>query len=171
MNENRNPDEILEDLLPELDLPELDDILLDAQADALIDALTAEDVDNVLTEDAFLPEEVEEKVEFDLDAFLPDDPEELDGTEVNVDDLKLSSGYMDNYPELPDSVEQTSKKDATPAFDDEGEFDAQFNKKQDVRKPTPAKQERPTRKGRPRERKVLVCWVFPICWLPWSGCC
>ena len=152
MNENRNPDEILENLLPELDLPELEGSLLDDQADALIDALTAEGADDALTKDAFLTDELE-KVELDLDAFLPDDPEDLDVTDVTVEDMKLSSGYMDNYPELPDSVEKPSTKSATPAFDDGGDFDAQFNKKQAAQKPTSAKHDRPTRKGRPKRKK------------------
>ena len=148
MNEKHNPDEFLEDMLPELELPELDDVLLEAEADALIDALTAEDADNSL-----FPEEVEEKMEFDLDAYLPDDSEESDGTDVDAADLELSSGYMDNYPVLPDSVDTHTPEPKNPNFDDEGDFDIQFNKKEEPRKQTAASRDRHTRKGRPKRKK------------------
>ena len=149
MNEKHNPDEFLEEQLPELELPELDDILLEEEADALIDALTAEAAD-----DSLIPEEVEEKIEFDLDAYLPDDSEELDGSDVDAAELELSSGYMDNYPVLPDTVEEPAAELENPTFDDGGEFEAQFNKKEEeVRKPAPVNHDRHTRKGRPKRKK------------------
>ena len=148
MNEKHNPDEFLEELLPEPELPELDDILLEEEADALIDALTAEAAD-----DSLIPEEVEEKIEFDLDAYLPDDSEELDGSDVDAAQLELSSGYMDNYPVLPDTVEEPAAELEHPTFDDGGEFEAQFNKKEEVHKSAPVNHDRHTRKGRPKRKK------------------
>ena len=166
MNEKNNTDEILEDLLPELEfpeleLPELEEILLSEEADALIDAITAEAEEDALinaitaevTEESLLSEDADEKMEFDLDAFLPEDPDEIDGTEVDVAELELSSGYMDNYPVLPDTVEEPTAEPENPTFDDGGEFDVQFNRKTDSRKAAPANRDRHTRKGRPRRRK------------------
>ena len=143
MNEKQTPEEILDELMPELDLPEPEDFLPPAEED-------------FLTEE--MPEEPTEKMEFDLDAFLPEDPEA--GTEDTADagdeaplseQPELSSGYMDNYPVLPDAVEEAEVPQAVPTFDDDGDFEENFHKK-DANKKTSGK-ERPTRKGRPRRRK------------------
>lgn len=143
MNEKHNPDEILEDLLPELELQELEELFLTEDSDALIDSIAAE----VAAEDEY----TDEKMEFDLDAYLPEDSEEIDGSEVDI--AELSSGYMDDYPVLPDTVEEPAEEPENPAFDDGGEFDAQFSKKEEAHKPFPANRERHTRKGRPKRRK------------------
>ena len=157
MNDKQNPDEILEDLLPEEELQELEDIFLIPEEDVLIDGITTEAeedalIDAIAAEVAADEDEVDEKIEFDLDAYLPEDSEETDGSEVDI--TELSSDYMDNYPVLPDTVEGPSLESENPAFDDGGEFDIQFNKKEEeTRKPTPVSRERHTRKGRPKRRK------------------
>ena len=145
MNDKHNPDEILEDLLPELDLQELEEIFLTEGTDALSDV-----VDPELSEEIDAPVE---KMEFDLDAYLPEEPEEIDGTDVTVTDLELSSGYMDHYPVLPDAVSETVSEPEVPAFDDGGEFEAQFRKNEAPRKPAAENRERHVRKGRPKRRK------------------
>jgi len=156
MNEKHNPEEILEDLIPESDLPEQEP-LLPEEADALIDELTAE-----VSEEDFLPEEPEEKMVFDPEAFLPDDPEDAVLSDEKLDELieeisaeepELSSGYMDNYPVLPDSVEKPAENPADSAFDDGGDFDAHFSKKGQAKKQPSASKDHPTRKGRPQRRK------------------
>ena len=146
MNEKFNPDELPEDLFPDAEIPEVD-----LSADELIDEITQE-----------AAAEVDAKMEFDLDAFLPEDPdedhisdEEVDALieEVSAEEPQLSSGYMDNYPVLPDSVEQPKKATAEPSFDDGGDFDEHFHKKPDAAKQAPANKDRHTRKGRPKRRK------------------
>ena len=161
MNDKHTPDEILEDLLPELNLPELElsdtaDIP-DEEANALIDAITAEVEEEALVEAIMAEvtpedEEIQEKIEFDLDAYLPDDPEDATDTEVEMEDPELSSGYMDNYPVLPDAVEETLQETKNHTFDDGGEFEAQFNKKEEPRNQPSANREKHIRKGRPMRK-------------------
>jgi len=156
MNDKHNPDEILEDLLPELELQELEEIFQLDESDGLAGpgAAGADDefLIEAITEEITAAEDaVEEKMEFDLDAYLPEDPEEADGTDVDV--AALSSDYMDNYPALPDSVEEPAPKPETPAFDDGGEFEAQFSKKEETPKQPAANREKHVRKGRPRRKK------------------
>ena len=165
MNEKHNPDEILEDLLPEPELQELEEIfhfeetdgLLEpageVDEDALIEAIAAE----VSADDA----EIDEKMEFDLDAYLPEDPEEPEDSDVDMAQVELSSGYMDDYPQLPDSVEEPAAEPETPAFDDGGEFEAQFSKKQEPPKQPSVNQERHTRKGRPKRKKGVGLLGIP----------
>ena len=140
MNENKNPEEILEELgiSTEESTPEYTDLVLDE----IVEECTE------LPEEAV--EETEEKVEFDLDAYLPEDPEEPEEAAEETQ-VVLSSGYIDNYPELPDSVETPAEDTADSEFDDGGEFQENFNKKAD--KSHRSGKERPTRKGRPKRPK------------------
>ena len=156
MNDKHNPDEILEDLLPELELQELEEIFQVEDTEALMDTLTSDTdedalIDAIAAEVAAEDEYTSEKMEFDLDAYLPEDSEEADGSEVDI--KELSSGYMDDYPVLPDSVEEPAAEPENPAFDDGGEFDAQFSKKEETHKPSPVNRDRHTRKGRPKRKK------------------
>lgn len=92
---------------------------------------------------------------FDPDAFIPDDPEDSASAEEAPAEVPAevtgSSGYMDNYPVLPDSVETKPEDINTEHFDDAGEFDQYFDKETADRKRDT--KERPTRKGRPRRPK------------------
>ena len=115
MNEKHTPEEILNGFVQDPENPEIEDIFpIEAGAEA--DEIAVEDIlAEVLSEDEESPEieeadealcEPEEKIEFDLDAFLPDEPEEpAEAAEETAEEPILSSGYMDNYPVLPDSVE------------------------------------------------------------------
>ena len=119
--------------------------------------------------------EESEKVAFDPDAFIPEDPD--DSVESILEELRaegstdeaaadpladipaeylsepeLSSGYMDNYPVMPESVEIPVQEEKPEVFDDGGEFEHNFKKKNDTGKRRSEK-ERPTRKGRPRRPK------------------
>ena len=111
-------------------------------------------------EDPEVPSEESEKMEFDMDAFLPEDSDEAVPEDVtpeaeipeeSAEEPLPSSGYIDNYPVMPDAVEAQPVEEAAPSFDDGGEFDAHFNKKNSAAKRD--SKERPTRKGRPRRRK------------------
>ena len=147
MNEQHNPEAILDELLPE---PE------DFESAPFLDP-ECEIPEAVTTEESM--QENEEKVQFDMNAFIPEDPEEI--SEEVSDELteaapeepqpELSSGYMDNYPQLPDAVEAVPEEKAPETFDDGGDFEESFNKK-DTEKKRSGK-ERPTRKGRPRRPK------------------
>ena len=91
---------------------------------------------------------------FDPDAFLPDDPEDTPSEEApvaEVPEVTGSSGYMDNYPVLPDAVETKPENTPPEHFDDGGEFDQYFDK--EMTDTTHNTKERPTRKGRPRRPK------------------
>ena len=156
MNEKHNPDEILEDLLPELELQELEEIFRFDGADEPTDTDIAEDeflIDAIAAEVAAAEDAVEEKMEFDLDAYLPEDPEEDEDVEAIAEEPEPSSGYMDDYPVLPDAVEESEQEPEVPAFDDDGEFEAQFNKKEVVQKQPSVNTERHIRKGRPKRKK------------------
>ena len=164
MNNKHNPDEILDDLIPDSEFPELDfskEVAhLSEETEAIIDEITAE-----VSEDTDIPELPAEKMEFDLDAFLPEDPEDTMESDVSDTEIEsiieeviadkpaLSSGYMDNYPALPDSVEQPEKKPEKAVFDDGGDFDEQFKKKAEPKKQASGNKDRHTRKGRPKRRK------------------
>ena len=130
MNEKHTPDEILDDLIPESE-----------------DLFPTEEI----PEDFPTEEEPDDKMDFDLEAFLPEDPEEILPEEETIEEPVLSSGYMDNYPVLPDSVEAPAAEETLPDFDDGGEFDQNFTKKDDSQKISG--KDRPTRKGRPKRRK------------------
>ena len=115
------------------------------------------------SEDAAPAESIEEAREeipfdgtFDPEAFLPDDPEEAAPAEevpvVEALQPMGSSGYMDNYPVLPDAVEKPEPEEKkSEVFDDGGEFDRYFDGDKPGKKP--GSKERPTRKGRPRRPK------------------
>lgn len=143
MNEKHNPDEILDEFLPE---PE------DFEATEPFES--ADEIPDELIEEDF-PSEVSEKVQFDMEAYLPEDPE--DSEEILTEEAEeatqpeLSSGYIDNYPQLPDAVETVAEEKTPETFDDGGDFDENFKKKDSSKKR--ATKERPTRKGRPRRPK------------------
>ena len=161
MNEHRNPDEILDELLP--------DPLTDRSADPAVREPGAAEP---LTEGEISTDEFE-KVRFDMDAFLPEDPEdvsdellvqlqaeeaaaaEAENTETEpaeqLPEPELSSGYMDNYPVMPDAVETSPAEESPEAFDDGGEFEENFKRKGTDRQRS--EKDRPTRKGRPRRPK------------------
>ena len=156
MNDKQIPEELLDE-----QIPVSDGISLPDETDALIEENNAElEVEETIPEEPAFSEEAEtfeesEKIEFDLDAYLPEDAEEVIPEESAQEAAKaepvLSSGYMDNYPVLPDSVDAQEAESPAPTFDDGGEFDAHFNKKESEGKR--GSKERPTRKGRPRRRK------------------
>ena len=161
MNEKQTPEEILNGFVQDPENPEIEDIFpIEAGAEA--DEIAVEDIlAEVLSEDEESPEieeadealcEPEEKIEFDLDAFLPDEPEEpAEAAEETAEEPILSSGYMDNYPVLPDSVETAEPAAKNAEFEDDGEFEENFNKKMpEMRK---SEKERPVRKGRPKRPK------------------
>ena len=197
MNENRNPDEILEELLQEtlpqqptesldrdtklFEIPDPETVSLgEPNAEALIaeePAIEELGIEELGIEELDIGElgiEEAEKVSFDMDAFLPDDPADVSEellrqleaeeaaeaenlaseeaeSEEQLPEPELSSGYMDNYPVMPDAVEQEAAEEKVETFDDGGEFEENFNKKETEKK-RPEK-ERPTRKGRPRRPK------------------
>ena len=64
--------------------------------------------------------------------------------------------YMENYPTMPEIPVQNKTPEG---FDDEGEFQEMFNKK-DTKKKSSQK-ERPTRKGRPARKKGYGLWGIP----------
>ena len=150
MNEKQMPEEILDTMMPQNDLPDPEELFPVEESDIEM-PVEAEDA-----EIAPLPDEAEseEKVEFDLDAYLPEDAEETAVEAEPAQEVELSSGYMDNYPVLPDEVE-TAPQPAAPEFDDGGDFDQHFNAKKVAKKVAKkdAAKERPTRKGRPKRRK------------------
>ena len=118
------------------------------------EAATDEPVPAESTEAA--AEEVPFDGTFDPEAFLPDDPEEAAPVEEAPAEEPVrplgSSGYMDNYPVLPDAVEKAEPEEKKPeGFDDGGEFDQYFDAGKPGKKPN--SKERPTRKGRPRRPK------------------
>ena len=113
---------------------------------------------------------------FDPDAFLPDEQEEPDvdpseehssdaaaqPTEESVlpEELPSSSEYMDNYPVLPDAVEEAEKAaETTESFDDGGQFQQYFE--HDPPKKNRNAKERPTRKGRPKRPKGYGLFGIP----------
>ena len=155
MNEKQTPEEILDELMQDMDLPEIEDLFPSASEPEAVEQLP----DDIIAEEAASPAaeaeaepleaEPEEKIEFDLDAFLPEEPDEAaKNSEETTPEPILSSGYMDNYPVLPDSVEQPEPE--KPTFEDDGEFEESFNKKEEKKKTA---KERPTRKGRPKRPK------------------
>ena len=155
MNEKQMPEEILEGFVPDPALPEIEDIFPTPAQEESVEAAVEEAEATPVTEPA--PEEVpekvmEEKMEFDMDAFLPEDPEEIpaEAEEPVPEEPELSSGYMDNYPVLPDSVEEPAPVAEQPEFEDDGEFEENFHRKDAEKK---ASKDRPTRKGRPRRPK------------------
>lgn len=157
MNEKQNPEEILEDLTPEeiLDgmmpepaLPEIED-LFPPQEEIPLDNMIEELADEEIPEE-FPEEEPAPKMEFDLDAFLPEDTEDAE-IPAEAEEPALSSGYMDNYPELPDAVEVPETPPVVNTFDDGGDFDENFHKKSPDQKKSA--KDRPVRKGRPKRRK------------------
>ena len=147
MNEKQTPEEILNGFVQDPENPEIENIFpIEAEAEA--DEIAVEDIlAEVLSEDEESPE-----MEFDLDAFLPDEPEEpAEAAEGPAEEPILSSGYMDNYPVLPDSVETPEPAVKNAEFEDDGEFEENFNKKMpEMRK---SEKERPVRKGRPKRPK------------------
>ena len=161
MNDKFTPEELPEQDIPEnlyQPVPEETDTIVDA----IMEEVTAEAEELIAQEELAAeeaepadPDEPEEKMEFDLDAFLPEDeeafPEEEKIAEEQPQEPVLSSGYMDNYPVLPDSVEVPREENSLETFDDGGDFESHFNKKEDSKKHSG--KERPTRKGRPRRPK------------------
>ena len=150
MNEKHTPDEILDELIQELNLPEQ----YPEEQQEIPAELPVEYEEAVCCADEAeeAAAETDEKIEFDMDAYLPEDPEEVipEGEESAAEEPVLSSGYMDNYPVLPDSVETPNADSVVPVFEDDGEFEANLLKK-DVQKKNA--KERPTRKGRPKRPK------------------
>ena len=144
MNENKNPEEIQQELERSTQECPLE------TAEEPIPQALEEETEISTAEVTEETSEADEKVEFDLDAYLPEDQEETVNASEETE-VVLSSGYMDNYPELPDSVEVTTEENVDPAFDDGGEFQENFNKKSE--KSHRSGKERPTRKGRPRRQK------------------
>lgn len=141
MNEKQTPEEIFNDLIPESYIPEPEALFPTAETELTDEILPVQPTE----------EEPDGKMEFDPDAYLPEDPEEAETPEADSDEPVLSSGYMDNYPVLPDAVEESVVPESLPAFDDGGEFDQNFHKKDDEMKS--AGKDRPTRKGRPKRKK------------------
>ena len=153
MNEKQTPEEIVDELFPEVELPTPEDFLPEPEEADLSapDLLTEEEI--------FIDEssdEVEEKVEFDLDAFIPEDAEEVPEEsaepieETIAESPELSSGYMDNYPVLPDAVETPEVPEVSSEFIEEGDFE-EDSLQEEQRKSS--SKDRPTRKGRPRRPK------------------
>ena len=108
-------------------------------------AETADEAEDVPFSAAYAPDE-----------FIPDDPEETAekpaAETTETAEYIGSSGYMDNYPVLPDAVETPKEVPAkAAAFDDGGEFDQYFDQNQPEKKQE--SRERPTRKGRPKRPK------------------
>ena len=154
MNEKQTPEEILDELMPNPDLPEITDIFPVDAADAS-EAPTEASIpktDEPAVAEMDPEEEPSEKVEFDMDAYLPEDPEETapEAEEPATEEPELSSGYMDNYPVLPDSVEEPETVPEKADFEDDGEFEENFHRKESGKQ---ASKERPTRKGRPKRPK------------------
>jgi len=155
MNEKQTPEEILDELMQDVQLPEYEDIfpsdVQEEQAGIAEEAPASEEPAEP-AEAEEVAEEPEEKMEFDMDAYLPEEPEEAEAEteEPDAEEPVLSSGYMDNYPVLPDSVEEPESAPEETEFEDDGEFEENFRKKGTGRK---AAKERPTRKGRPRRPK------------------
>lgn len=151
MNEKQTPEEILDGMMPEMDLPEVEDIFPGEIEDIQSSELPEEVPFEESVDEAPIDEEPAERMEFDLDAFLPEDPEEMTEAVPETAEPELSSGYMDNYPVLPDAVETPEIPEVTSAFDDGGDFDQHFHNKNAEKKGSA--KERPTRKGRPKRRK------------------
>ena len=178
MTENNIPEELQEQVIPELDLAneaEIPDETAPQEPEASDEALPdnlesaeqpAENILDVFPENANPDDEFHG--EFDPNAFLPDDPEEPTALEFLPEESDTpeaetvptetpaetaSSAYMDNYPVLPDSVEQKPAEVPAADFDDGGEFNRYFDKKEPKKKHSDSGKERPTRKGRPRRRK------------------
>ncbi len=154
MNEKQTPEEILDEMMQDLELPEIENVFPSVEESSEIpgEDVIAEDltVEEETVESA--EEEAEEKIDFDMDAFLPDEPEDaVAAEEAPVEEPVLSSGYMDNYPVLPDSVDKPEPAAEKTEFDDDGEFEENFNKKVPEKKR--AEKERPVRKGRPKRPK------------------
>jgi len=155
MNEKQTPEEFLDGIMPDPELPEVKELFPSLTQEETVeesaDGFVPEDGSEPVLEEE-IPEETEEKIEFDMDAFLPEEPEEAvpETEEPASEEPVLSSGYMDNYPVLPDSVEEPEKAVQEPVFEDDGEFEESFNKKALDKK---SSKERPTRKGRPKRKK------------------
>ena len=101
-----------------------------------------------------------------IEEFLAENPEELI-PEAEDDTLppEPSSEYMENYPTMP---EIPVEPEIIEGFDDEGEFQEMFEKKDKKKKPS--QKERPARKGRPARKKGYGLWGIPhlmaaIIWL------
>lgn len=155
MNEKNTPEEILDELMQDLELPEIEDIFpteTQAEPDEISNEISIADETAEEAAEVVSPEEPEEKMEFDMDAFLPEEPEESsdEDAESAAEEPVLSSGYMDNYPVMPDSVEINEPVPENPAFEDDGEFEENFHKKDSGSKHS---KNHPTRKGRPRRPK------------------
>ena len=188
MTEKNIPEELLDQELPADILPEELEIqpdILPEEPEILAEVLPEEQIfREVLAESTLdISHEIEEIEEiepfdgkFDPDAFLPDDPEEpvepenpeaepaaeeAEEVSAQIPEEIGSSEYMDNYPVLPDAVEEVPEEVPAPAeFDDGGEFDQYFDKKEPSKKRSSGK-ERPTRKGRPRRRKGYALLGIP----------
>ena len=121
----------------------------------------AEPFDGKFDPDAFLPDDPEEPVELETPEAEPA-AEEAEAAPAETPEETGSSEYMDNYPVLPDAVEEPVQE--TPAaaeFDDGGEFDQYFDRKEPGKKRAGSGKERPTRKGRPRRRKGYALLGIP----------
>ena len=175
--ENLIPDESLDLAAPDViadepAVPAVDTPVIEAPvSETIIEDIPAENIPAEIPVDDAAPaeplwteipadtpiEEVEDVLfdgNFDPDAFLPDDPEDIPSEEApvaEVPEVTGSSGYMDNYPVLPDTVEKEPENKPAERFDDGGEFDQYFDKETTARKHKA--KERPTRKGRPRRPK------------------
>ena len=158
MNEKHNPDEILKDLLPELELQELEDLFQTEAADECIDTNAADMDDDALinalsAEVATAGDAFDEELEFELNEYLPEEFEETGGTDVDTTELELSSDDMDDVAVIPEA-EEASVPESVESSDDETDgFDIQLTNNENVRKQTPANRERPIRKGRPKRQK------------------
>ena len=141
MNEKQTPEEILDGFMPDHNLPEIEDIF----------PVPVEETEEFELPEPDLNEETTQRMEFDLDAFLPEEPEDaIPAEEPATEEPELSSRYMDNYPVLPDSVEIPESVPEKTEFDDDGDFEKNFQKKAPEKKTS---KERPTRKGRPKRPK------------------
>ena len=156
-----NPENLVPAEIPEDLTMNVEDIPLEESA--LTEEFPSGEAQTLTEEPAVLSESPEETAEeipfdgtFDPEAFIPDDPEDASPVEETPAEEAVqsigSSGYMDNYPVLPDSVEKEEAKEQKPErFDDGGEFDQYFDGGKTGKKRNA--KERPTRKGRPRRPK------------------
>ena len=147
--ENLIPDESLDLAAPDViadepAVPAVDTPVIEAPvSETIIEDIPAENIPAEIPVDDAAPaeplwteipadtpiEEVEDVLfdgNFDPDAFLPDDPEDIPSEEApvaEVPEVTGSSGYMDNYPVLPDTVEKEPENKPAERFDDGGEFE------------------------------------------------
>ena len=171
--ENELPEEQIpsqEDIPQETLLPDEDDagLLPVSDEEAAEEAPDSEEVSQAWADGEIPEEPVLFDGNFDPEAFLPDDPEEFSPEsseeipsyeevfpEMPSDPMTedVSSEYMENYPTLPEAVEEPAEEEKEAGFDDGGEFDQYFDPKTADSERGGKGKDRPTRKGRPKRPK------------------